>query len=117
MDFRAVWVKPELGPEQFMFPYVEAEVHLWDQTKNETVAGSLRTIGSHEPSDVLANVFKKLVNLAMRGAVERPLYIALMVILDSEDYKQAHDEWRRWLSSQPKPMHDNLRRQACGILS
>jgi len=116
MDFRAVWQRGP-SPEEFLFPYVEASVTIYDGTTGEAQTGKLRTIGAHDPADIFSNIYAKLVNPNMRGAIERPLFIALMLIKDSEDYKQAHDEWRRWKQTQPSNYHDKLIKQAKGILT
>lgn len=116
MSFRAVWVKPP-GPEEFLFPYVEATIAVYDGTTGEIRDGKIRTIGAHDPADILGNIYSKLVHPAMRGAIERPLFIALALIRDTEDYKQAHDEWRKWKQTQPSNYHDKLIKQAKGILT
>lgn len=117
MSFRAVWKKPELGPEEFLFPYVENTVEIYDEKSSGTKTGILNSIGSHEPAEIFSNVFAYMVTPAMRPSIERPLFIALSLILDSEEYKTSHDEWRRWKQTQPEAMQDQLHKKACRILS
>jgi hypothetical protein len=114
MDFKAVWNCPPT-PEEFMFPYVDVTLTIWNWSIGEQESRTIRTLGAHDPADVLGNLYRNVVHPAMRGAVEKPVFTALMLILDSDDYKREHDAFRVWKQSQPSNFHDKLIKKAKGF--
>ncbi len=113
-DLKAVFNKPP-GPEEFMFPYVEASVTFLDSSSGEMTSGTMRTLGSHEPTDIFVNLMNHIINQKMFQLVHKPLFTALMVIRDSSDYREAHDAWRKWKQDQPANFHDRIIKQAKGF--
>lgn len=113
-DLKARWDAPP-SPEEFMFPYVDVTIGIWNWSTGENESRTIRTLGSHDPSDVLANLYGNVIHPSMRHAIERPVFTALMVIRDTEAYKQAHDAWRVWKQGQPSNFHDRIIKQAKGF--
>lgn len=98
-----------------MFPYVEATVACLDASTGEMSTGHIRTLGSHEPNDIFVNMVNNIVNQRMFPGVHKPLFTALMIIKDSDDYKREHEAWIIWKQGQPSNFHDKIIKRAKGF--